>query len=376
MTNGFVVRRPHVTTQQTLRRSPVRDRGRFVVLPENRFAFAAAETLAQRPRRGPAALLTIDGAPGVGKSHICDHVLQQSRLSEGESRAMHVTGAEFAQEWDEACRNRFFRQFQESYAACDLLVCEDVQGMRRRRRAQEALVQIVDQVIAREGRVIFTLARPPRKITGLSQRLVNRCHGGVTAHVALPSSESRALLLDHFAKLHNVPVSADAVRLLAREFAVSPRELAGLATRLAQQSRQQSQMVDLAFAQQLVDTEPLQSQNTVPEISREVARQFGVALRILRSDSRSAKARIPRQAAMYLARELTSSPCQSIGKYFNGRSHSTVVHACQRFEEQLESDLALQPIVENIRKSLCEERRTGDRRKRVNKSGTRRSSAG
>lgn len=365
-----------MTTNRSPRSSAIRNRARFVVLPENRFAFTAALRCSERVPLRTSAMLTVDGPPGVGKSHICEYALELARQQDRDCRTIHVTAAEFAQEWDEAAKNRLLCQFHGSYDACDLLVCEDLQGIRSRRRVQESLVQVTDQVLRCGGRVIMTTTRPVRTIPGFSRRLLNRCHGGVTAHVALPRSDSRATLLQHFAALKNVPVSAEAVQFLARELPCSPRELSGFATRLAQQSRRESQMVDLAFARRMIDEEPISSARTLSEISREVARQFGVTLRVLRSESRSARARIPRQAAMYLARELTSSPYHEIGAYFSNRTHSTVVHACQRFEERLKSDLSLPAVVESIRKSLSEDRPRLARRKPVNRSRTRRASAG
>jgi len=39
--------------------------------------------------------------------------------------------------------------------------------------------------------------------------------------------------------------------------------------------------------------------------------------------------------AMYFVREYTNLSLKTIGIYFGGRDHSTVVHACKWVEEQL-----------------------------------------
>ena len=45
-----------------------------------------------------------------------------------------------------------------------------------------------------------------------------------------------------------------------------------------------------------------------------------------------------RHVAMFLCRELTSSSLISIGKYFGGRDHSTVIHACKTIEDRLQQE--------------------------------------
>ena len=46
----------------------------------------------------------------------------------------------------------------------------------------------------------------------------------------------------------------------------------------------------------------------------------------------------PRQVAIYLSRELTTSPLQAIGQAFGGRNHATVLHACKRVSDRLAGD--------------------------------------
>jgi chromosomal replication initiator protein len=110
----------------------------------------------------------------------------------------------------------------------------------------------------------------------------------------------------------------------------------------------------------------------VAEVAREVARQFGVTLRQLRSQSRVASAKLPRQAAMFLSREVTSAPCTAIGAYFSGRTHSTVVHACDRFEEQLAEDSRLAALTDSIRRSLAQPKRSLGRKPVAKRAGMRR----
>ena len=62
----------------------------------------------------------------------------------------------------------------------------------------------------------------------------------------------------------------------------------------------------------------------------------------LLSKRRSRSIARPRQMAMALAKELTNHSLPEIGDHFGGRDHTTVIHACRKIKEliQTESDFA------------------------------------
>jgi chromosomal replication initiator protein len=58
---------------------------------------------------------------------------------------------------------------------------------------------------------------------------------------------------------------------------------------------------------------------------------------------------------MYLAREVTLSSLPQIGEAFGGRTHSTVLHSCNKLAAELETSELLQRDVQAIQSVL-----TGD----------------
>ena len=134
---------------------------------------------------------------------------------------------------------------------------------------------------------------------------------------------------------------------------VSPRELRGELRRLVQAAEQRRRPIDAELLRNIQASEPTDQRRQVADVAREVARQFGITLRQLRSESRITAARVPRQAAMYLSRQITAAPCAEIGAYFSGRTHSTVVYACERFEQQIAEDPRLMARLEKVRQALA-----------------------
>ena len=59
-----------------------------------------------------------------------------------------------------------------------------------------------------------------------------------------------------------------------------------------------------------------------------------------------------RHAGMFLCRELTSSSLISIGKYFGGRDHSTVIHACKTIEDKMGQDAVFSNQISLIKQKL------------------------
>jgi hypothetical protein len=57
---------------------------------------------------------------------------------------------------------------------------------------------------------------------------------------------------------------------------------------------------------------------------------------------------LPRQIAMYIARQLTRASLQQIGREFGGRHHTTVLHSINRIEEIRRSDKALNRTITRL----------------------------
>ncbi len=328
-----------------------REHRSFLVLPENRMAYTAAMQLLKAGAGCPSPVVIVSGPSGVGKSHLVQQFVRSAR-SAGAVAVVQIAASEFAAEWDDAARHKRLQEFHEAHANIDCLACEDLHAIRNKPGVQQALVSLIDVLLPQGGRVLLSCRRPPGEVPGLSRRLIDRCHGGVCVSLDPPDRASRIKLLQLFAGEQQTLLPAEVIDLLADSGGQLPRELQGQVIRLVQSAGRRRAAIDLPLAAALLREEPQQQAEKVAAIAAEVARQFGVTLRLLRSQSRHASHVVPRQAAMFLSRELTGAPYAEIGGYFSGRNHSTVVHACQRFQTLLESDQRVASLVENVRDRL------------------------
>ncbi|MEO7164782.1 MAG: ORF6N domain-containing protein [Bdellovibrionia bacterium] len=63
----------------------------------------------------------------------------------------------------------------------------------------------------------------------------------------------------------------------------------------------------------------------------------------------------PRQIAMYLIRKNTALGYREIGKYFGGKDHSTVLHACRKIGETAMRDRVIFKVIETLERAIDQE---------------------
>lgn len=329
----------------------------FVLLDENRFAAAAVQRLQRRGAdRGPAAaggrLVHIDGPAGAGKSHLVRQFVRDARRADRTLRTALVTASQFAAELAEASAEKTIDRFQAKYRALDLFICEDLAALENRPETQRQLVAVLDEIMSHGGRVVLTSRKSPGELTGVSARLVSRCHGGTCATIRPPGHASRIRLLEHFSQARQLPLPPDAVALLARELPVSPRELLAAVVQLDALARFEKSPPDLRLARRYLAGEVKPPAATLRQIGEAVARHFGLSAAALRGASRQPGVVLARQCAMFLARALTTKTLAEIARHFGRRNHTTVLHACRRIDTQLVDDPALRQHLAHIRGTL------------------------
>ncbi len=318
----------------------------LLLVPEIRLAHTAISQLGSDGRSRPPSVY-IAGPPGTGKSHLARLFLQANK---GNKRL--VLASEFAAELAEASQHKDIAAFQDRFRQLDTLVCEDLQALVGRRKSQQQLLAVIDEILGRGGRVLITASRLPGRLERCDPKLVSRCRGGVVVSVRRPGPASRLQLLEHFASRHQVALPVDVAQLLTRRITGSPRELLAALGQLETLARISGGVIDQAMARSIVSGETTAKPPGLPQIARVVARQFSISARRLRERSRAQHVVVPRQCAMLLARELTGAIYSDIATYFGCSNHTTVLHACRRMQERLTNEPELRRLVHSIHAEL------------------------
>ena len=90
----------------------------------------------------------------------------------------------------------------------------------------------------------------------------------------------------------------------------------------------------------------------VRDIQSKVAKHFGLELNDILAERRMVKIVLPRQIAMYLAKELTLKSLMEIGRMFN-RDHTTVLSNIRKISEMIASDPVFRAKVEALREEIA-----------------------
>ena len=87
-------------------------------------------------------------------------------------------------------------------------------------------------------------------------------------------------------------------------------------------------------------------------IQQHVARKFGMQVEELNQRSTTRVVALPRQLAMYLAKQLTDASLVEIGNHFGGKHHSTVMYSVAKIDQLRRTDPAVNLAVDMLLKTL------------------------
>jgi len=316
--------------------------------------------------------LVLQGPPGVGKTSVARAVVQKmTRPRTGpEIQVVQLCGVEFAREYAAAVTERRVPAWRESVRSAGLLVLEDIGPLNDKIAAQSELIHTIDAIIDGGGQVLVTTRLPiaslPRFLPGLASRL----SGGLCVSLRPPEVATREAILLNLAAGRGLRLQPTAARMLAEKLIVVAPELSGALNDLAslisqpapgralrsaasaQREFGRRTEIDVAIVRAYLKSRSNVADVTLSNVARRTARHYGVKVADLRGPSRRQSIVSARNLAMHLARLLTGESLSSIGAYFGGRDHTTVMHGCQRARDWIESDPQIRQAATQLRADL------------------------
>ena len=305
----------------------------FVTGPSNRFAHAAALSVAEAPARSYNPLF-VYGSAGLGKTHLLQAVGNYVRENFPRMRVRYVSTETFMHEFVETLRAKDdMGAFRRRYRECDLLLIDDVQFMDKKESLQEELFHTFNSLYGSSKQIVLTSDRAPRAIATLEDRLRSRLLSGLTTDIQPPELETRIAILRTKAEHEHAVVGDDVLDLIATKVKENIRELEGALIRVTAYASLNRQLLTRELAESVLadfvgSKQPRQI--TASQIIEISARHFGFSVEELIGPSRRRPLVIARQIAMYLFRELTDFSYPAIGREFSDRDHTTVIHAVEK----------------------------------------------
>ena len=322
----------------------------FVVGASNRLAHAASLAVAENPAQAYNPLFLYGGV-GLGKTHLL-FAIGNAAIQKG-LQVLYVSSEEFTNDLINSIRTHTTTAFRERYRRIDVLLIDDIQFIAGKESTQEEFFHTFNALHGQNKQIVVSSDRPPKAMVTLEERLRSRFEWGLAADIQPPDYETRIAILRSKAERAAREVPADILEMIAHQIQSNIRELEGALTRVLAYSDLTNQPLNLTLVQSaLVDMLPQQSDLQPRQIIDVVAKAYGIPTEKLLGRGRTAEVALPRQVAMYLLREDAGLSLPQVGHELGGRDHTTVMYACEKMNEQIETNSALRRQVVQIREKL------------------------
>jgi chromosomal replication initiator protein len=321
----------------------------FVVGSSNQFAHAAARAVAESPSRSYNPLFLYGGV-GLGKTHLVHAIAHEVVRQSPGLRVMYLSAERFLNELINALRFEKMHEFKSRYRELDVLLMDDIQFIAGKDSTQEEFFHTFNALHDAQKQIVVTSDALPKEIPTLEERLRSRFEWGLIADIQPPDLEMKVAIIRKKAAAEKAEIPNDVALFIAGTVRSNVRELEGRLNRVLAFSSLTGKPVSIELAREtLRDILGREENRAIPsEILKTVASHYGLRVSDLKAKTNAKPIAFPRQVAMYLCRRLTGLSYPEIGRLFNDKHHSTVMHSVEKIEKLVEDDPDFRKVIEGF----------------------------
>lgn len=325
----------------------------FVVGNNNKFAQAAAMGVADNPgsKYNP---FFIYGGVGLGKTHLMHAIGNQILLSNPTANILYVTSENFTNQLINALRDQSTEKFREKYRNIDVLLIDDIQFIANKKSTQEEFFHTFNTLYESGKQIVLSSDKPPKDIELLEDRLKSRFDWGLIADISNPDFETRLAILRKKTLIDNIIIDDELLSTIATRVDTNIRDLEGTLNKLIAKASLTHSPITMEMAEKAINDIVAKQDKVISSeyIQDVVGKYFSVSPSDLRGSKRSSDVTFPRQIAMYLCRNIAQMSLPQIGNDFGKRDHTTVMHSCNKIENEIKTNSNTRLIVESVQKIL------------------------
>ena len=331
----------------------------FVPGPANEFAHAVARRVASWAD-GHFNPVLFHGPYGFGKTHLLNALAWEAMRNAPTKRVVYLTAERFLSTFVRAVMDRQTAAFKEELRGADLLIIDDVHFIAGKQSSQEELFHTLTALVEDGRRVVFSSDRAPAAMTEMDARLRSHLSAGLVCGLEPADRALRLGILERklqaLSRQHGFEptLRTEVLHFLADRFTDSVRELEGALNTLSARAGEGVSRLTLDEVQAILRPHLRAGEKriTIDDIQKATSEHYGMKQADLLSERRNRAIARPRQAAMWLAKQLTTRSLPDIGRRFGGRDHTTVLHAVRRIEALRADDPVLNQDLETITRKL------------------------
>lgn len=331
----------------------------FVVGKSNEYAAAVAKSVADAPgsKYNPVFLW---GGVGLGKTHLMHAIGNTLQRNFPDKKIMYVTCDQFVNEFIESLHDtanpNAMKDFRSKYRKLDVLMMDDVQFLANKEGTQEEMFHTFNELYLANKQIILCSDRPPKEIK-IEERLKTRFATGVIADIQPPNLETRIAILQKKCNAKSCKINIEVLELIAEKITNNIREMEGMLNRIISYSTLVGgDPNDMNIVRDALRDYADASSDiiTVDHIVAAACEYFRVKKEDLVGKKKNKEIVVPRQISIYLICDILgqSMPLMSIGEYFGGRDHTTVMHARDKISEEIKHNDITASQVKDIRDKI------------------------
>ena len=320
----------------------------YIVGGCNRLAYAAALEIS---KPGPVAFNTlfIHGSIGVGKTHLLQGIWNRLNSESSSVSAVYMPAENWTNEFVYALKGGRLESFRKKYRSVDIFLVDDVHFLANKNGVQEEFIHTFNTLHGLSKRIVFASDAHPKFMNQLKESLVSRFMSGMIAKVEQPSVNTSIQILRSKTANARKKVPDNVLEFISEKFNDSVRSMESAVTTVMAYANMSKVKIDFKLATEtLSELYNNKKSITLKDIEGVVVSHYNVSRSDIHSANKSKNIALTRQICMYLAKVLTESSYQEIGKYFGNKRHTTVIFAIKKLKEKSKSSAEFQSQIENL----------------------------
>ncbi|MBP1663040.1 MAG: chromosomal replication initiator protein DnaA [Bacteroidetes bacterium] len=320
----------------------------------NKLARTAGMSIANDPGKTIFNPLFMYGKSGVGKTHLANAIGVLTKQQFPGKRVLYVSANTFLIQYTDAVRNNTQNDFLNFYQTIDVLIMDDIQEFAGKTATQNTFFHIFNHLHQTGKQLVLTADRSPLEMAGLEQRLLTRFKWGLSAEIEKPDYELRKSILESKIYRDGLEIPENVVDYIAENVVDNVRDLEGVLISLLAHSTLTNMPIDIRLAEKIISriVNITPKVTTIEQIREVVCDYFKLSVDAISTKSRKLEVVQARQIAMYLSKNMTKNSLSMIGNYIGQRDHATVLHACKKVVDMMDTDKHFRKSVEEIEERL------------------------
>ena len=327
----------------------------FIEGEHNQFARAAALNVSETPGNHSFNPLVIYGGVGMGKTHLLHAIGNKIYEDFSQKKVVCASSEKFTLDFISSIQKNKTVEFSKSYRSADVLLIDDIQFFQGKEQTQEQFFHTFNELFQNGKQIVMTADRYPGDMLGLQDRLLSRFKSGLSVDIQPPDFETRVAIVMEKAEQNGVNLSYEIIELIGTHIKNNVRDLESTIIRILAHSSLSNTEINYGLAKKIIKERV--GANEISDITAEgiiktVSQFTKISEKEIIGKSRKMPIVEARQISIFLCREILKMPLTTIGMYFGGRDHSTIIHACNVINVKLKEDKKVSGLIAKLRNQL------------------------